>query len=77
MYKSTLTAILLTLISVNAWAIQVAPIELTLTQPDGFRFQVRPRGDEHVHWMETLEGHSIVQQDGEWYYATRVDDGSL
>ena len=77
MYKSTLLAILLTLISVSAWAIQVAPIELTLTQPDGFSFQVRPRGDEYAHWMETLEGHSIVLEDGEWYYAARADDGSL
>jgi len=67
----------LLLISVSVWAVPMAPIEVTLSQPDGTQFQARPRGDEYAYWMETIEGYTIVQQDDEWFYATRTDDGRL
>jgi len=67
----------LSLISVTAWGSPVAPIEVTLTQPDGTRFKARPRGDEYGDWMETLDGRTIVQKDGEWFYAVAGPDGSV
>ena len=56
-----------------------APIEFTLTQPDGkTTFSARQWGDEWNNGKETLEGYSIVQMpDGWWAYAGPQADGLL
>lgn len=53
------------------------PCPVTLTQPDGYSFLARLRGDEHLHIMEDEQGHAIVKgEDGYWYYALYASDGS-
>ena len=50
----------------------VAPITLTLTQPDGFAFEAVAKGDSRRHWTETLSGHSIVKVGDTWFFAQSV-----
>lgn len=57
-------------VSLQAWAVPAAPIDVTLTQPDGTPIVARPRGDEYVSWLETTDGYTIVQSGTTWYYAT-------
>jgi M6 family metalloprotease-like protein len=55
-----------------------APIEVTLTQPDGTSFTARQWGDEWTNGFETGDGYSILQMDdGWWVYARLQADGSL
>lgn len=73
-----LIVVALLVVNLSAWAAPAAPIEVSLTQQDtGARFQARPKGDEYVHWMEALDGRTIVEQDGVWFYATQTKSGAL
>ncbi|GEM_PF-1037751 len=60
-------------------AAPAAPIDFTLTQPDGTTsFTARQWGDEWNHGIETADGYSILQaEDGWWVYAGAQVDGSL
>ncbi|HEX7319084.1 MAG TPA: M6 family metalloprotease domain-containing protein [bacterium] len=49
----------------------------TFTQPDGSSFQARLIGDEHYHFFEDLEGHTIVQNNNGWYTYAKKDNGLL
>jgi M6 family metalloprotease-like protein len=60
-----------------AFSHSVAPIEVTLSQPDGSTFKARAQGSINGHWMETFEGYSVVEKKGEWYYATKSEEGML
>jgi M6 family metalloprotease-like protein len=80
----TILAIFLALVCVflftgRAEASPAAPIEYTLTQPDGkTSFLVHQWGDEWNNGKETFEGYSIVQMaDGWWVYAEPQADGLL
>ncbi len=63
----------------SAQAAPAAPIDFTLTQPDGTRFTARQWGDEWNHGTETVEGYSILKDPGTgyWVYAALQPDGSL
>jgi len=50
----------------------VAPVTLTLAQPDGFAFQAVAKGDSKRHWTQTLSGHSIVKIGDTWFFAEGV-----
>ena len=67
------------LVNVRAEASPAAPIEFTLTQPDGkTSFLAHQWGDEWNNGTETFEGYSIVQMaDGWWVYAGPQADGLL
>ncbi|HIJ64330.1 MAG TPA: M6 family metalloprotease domain-containing protein, partial [Candidatus Hydrogenedentes bacterium] len=59
------------------WAVPAAPIDVTLSQPDGSSFRATPRGDEYGHWMETADGYAVVRELGIWHYAFRGSRGEL
>ena len=52
------------------------PKRITVNVGDGVVY-IRLFGDEHNKRAETLEGYSLVQKRGEWYYAEKNADGSL
>ena len=54
-----------------------AEIPETLTQSDGYTFTGVLRGNRHQHWMETEAGHTIIQSNGNWYYAEPDNQGSI
>jgi M6 family metalloprotease-like protein len=67
------------LVFTGAQASPAAPLEFTITQPDGSVFSARQWGDEWNHGTETLDGYSILKDPGTgyWVYATLQPDGSL
>ncbi len=67
----------LVLLSPTGYAAPAAPIDLALTQPDGATFTAKPMGDEFANWMEASDGHTVVQQNGVWYYAFKTANGQL
>ncbi len=64
-----LTLILLLISSMTLQAGPVAPMVVELSQPDGTTFSAVPRGDEYANWMETTDGHTVIEENGTWYYA--------
>ncbi|MBC2764278.1 MAG: M6 family metalloprotease domain-containing protein, partial [ANME-2 cluster archaeon] len=68
----------LILIIENAAAVTASPYPFTLEQPDGYSFQARQYGDERLHWIETLDGYTIVKEEkGWWTYAAKNNEGKL
>ncbi len=62
---------LFALLSTGALAVPACPTSVELTQPDGTRIRVVLRGDEHLHWHETVEGFTVLKEavSGTWVYA--------
>jgi len=67
------------LFSGKALAVPAAPIQHTLSQPDGVQFKARQWGDEWNHGWETLGGYSIVRDASSksWRFATIQAEGKL
>ncbi|MCL4535816.1 MAG: hypothetical protein M1370_11740 [Bacteroidetes bacterium] len=65
--------------SMYASAAPVAPVVITITQPDGTSFEAVPFGDEWMNGYETIDGYTIVPDPdtGFWYYADLGDEGAL
>ena len=63
----------------KALAVPAAPIQHTLSQPDGVQFKARQWGDEWNHGWETPDGYSIVRDacSGSWRFATTQAEGKL
>jgi M6 family metalloprotease-like protein len=54
----------------NSFAsVVVAPIEVTLTQPNGFQFKAYPKGNIYQNWLETKNKITILKNGETWYYA--------
>ncbi|MCK4938381.1 MAG: M6 family metalloprotease domain-containing protein, partial [Methanosarcinales archaeon] len=80
MRKITVSLVVFCLILIieNAAAIPASPYPFTLEQPDGYSFQARQYGDERLHWIETLDGYTIVKEEnGWWTYAAKNNEGKL
>ena len=43
----------------------------------GKEMQVRLWGDEFANGYETLDGYSIIKENGDWYYAVQDTEGKL
>jgi len=54
------------------------PTPIVKTQPNGTEITVRLRGDEKIHWVETLDGYTLMY-DTEKYlvYATTDTEGNM
>ncbi len=76
-YFATLVFILFYAFCTNLQAAPAAPLVVLLTQQDGTTFNAVRRGDEHTNWIETLDGHTIVKNKGNWFYAERDNTGGL
>jgi immune inhibitor A len=76
-FTVTLLTVLLAIHSAGLKAGSAAPIVFELEQPDGTTFEAIRRGDEYRNWIETLDGRSIVEDNGAWFYAERDASGQL
>jgi M6 family metalloprotease-like protein len=75
--RAGLLAAALCLLGRPAWAVIANPEPSDLTQPDGTRITLRLRGDEHLHWMEDMNGYPVEQAGEVWVYATHDASGAL
>jgi len=73
----TLISALLCIHSALLMAGHAAPVVFELEQQDGTTFNAIRRGDEYRNWIETLDGRSIVEVNGTWFYAERDSSGKL
>ena len=62
-----------------AYAMNASPHTIEEVQPDGTRIQLHVRGDERYHWLEDLEGYTVLRDPAsrEYRYARRIPDGRL
>ncbi|MDR2087138.1 MAG: M6 family metalloprotease domain-containing protein [Dysgonamonadaceae bacterium] len=78
-YKKLLTAIgFFILFAQSAFPVPAYPYFSTITQPDGKIITVKMKGDEHIKWMESEDGYSLLY-DKEHYvvYATLDENGDM
>ncbi|MGA9573147.1 MAG: M6 family metalloprotease domain-containing protein [Lysobacterales bacterium] len=61
----------------NLWAGSAAPVVVVLSQQDGTTFKAVRRGDEYINWIETVDGHTVINVNGNWFYAVGDDAGTL
>ena len=60
------------------FAIPAFPKPITLSQPDGNTLTVSIKGDERIHWYESLDGYTLLfNQNGYLTYAQLDEDGNL
>ncbi len=77
MTRCALSVIVLIGLVQQSFAAPVLTKTLQLTNPGGVKFEAVRQGDEYAHWLETVDGYSIVDNDGVWYYAVLGDEGEL
>ena len=77
--KKTLTIFtLMFLIAGQLFAIPANPNPVVFTQPDGKNLTVILRGDERIHWNETLDGYTLLYNSDHYLtYAQLDEDGNL
>jgi M6 family metalloprotease-like protein len=64
--------------SLNLMAVPAQPGIIEFEQPNGYVLNITLHGDEFVHWAETTDGYTVLQnKDGYYVYAIQTDEGSL
>ncbi|MDR1973130.1 MAG: M6 family metalloprotease domain-containing protein [Bacteroidales bacterium] len=59
-------------------AVPANPNPVEKTQPDGTKITVLIKGDEHVHWLESVDGYTLMYNDKkEVVFATHDSRGDL
>jgi len=60
------------------FAVPANPTPITFTQPDGDTLTVMIKGDERVHWSETMDGYTLLHNKaGFLTYAVLDENGNL
>lgn len=68
----------LLLSGIYASAVPAQPGIIEFEQPNGYILQLTLHGDEFVHWSQTVDGYTILQnQDGFYVYAIKNAKGDL
>ncbi|MCX6270054.1 MAG: M6 family metalloprotease domain-containing protein [Bacteroidetes bacterium] len=64
--------------SVQVFAVPAYPYPFTYTQPNGKQVVIKLKGDEKVHWAETMDGYTLLSngKDG-WEYGKLDQKGNL
>lgn len=72
----TLIAICI-LAPIRVSATQAKSSQVKIEQPDGTVLTIIVCGDEHFHYTTTIDGYTIAQRDGIYYYAAFQSSGEL
>ncbi|MDR0207188.1 MAG: M6 family metalloprotease domain-containing protein [Bacteroidales bacterium] len=76
--KPTLFFVFLFFLFSALYAIPAIPYPVTFTQPDGKELTVMLRGDERIHWHESLDGYTLLYNKVAFLtYAYLDDEGNL
>ena len=64
--------------ALNTMAVPAKPGIIEFEQPNGYVLNITLHGDEFVHWAQTIDGYTILQnEEGYYVYALKSDDNSL
>lgn len=61
----------------QAAAISANPNPIFDTQPDGTPIELRLKGNDKFHWYEDVNGYTVVEEGGAYFYATLDSKGDL
>lgn len=76
--KKLLTLFLIVASTIYLYAIPAYPEKIEFTQPDGSKIFIFLKGDEKVHWAETLDGYTLIfNEKGFYEYAQQNAKGDL
>jgi len=76
--KSTLFLVFFLFFFSTLYAIPAIPYPVTVTQPDGTELTVMLKGDERIHWHESLDGYTLLyNKEAFLTYAYLDDEGNL
>ena len=78
--KRILATLFLTILTLRVLAIPAFPGRIVFNQPNarGVSVSIYLKGDERVHWAESLDGYSLMYaEDGNLVYATRDTNGDM
>lgn len=83
-YRRSLQLSLLLLVSLlllapaSLQAVPANPSPISVSQPSGLTIKLRLRGDEFYHWLEDLQGYTVIRNaTGSYMYAQLEADGNL
>jgi M6 family metalloprotease-like protein len=65
----------LSLLARDVFAVTAVPWPVEKTQPDGTVVSVYLRGDEQVHWMESMDGYTLMYDDQQYVVYAMQDAG--
>lgn len=70
--------IMLTLFSINLFAIPANPTPITIKQPNGKSLTLIQKGDEKVNWAITIDEYTLVRNNKNlWVYGQLNEEGDL
>ena len=62
----------------NVFAVPAYPNPICFTQPNGDTLTVRYKGDERIHWYESLDGYTLLKNQAAYLTYARLDpNGNL
>jgi M6 family metalloprotease-like protein len=70
-------ALLITIGASDAFAISASPKPFAVEQPDGEEITLQMRGDEYFHWLEDVDGFTVIRHDGWFVYGLRGANGEM
>ncbi len=76
MNKIVLFIIFFSLILLQLWAVPANPNVINFTQSDGTSLEMYQKGDEFVHWSETVDGYTVLNNGNNTYYYAMLDSRS-
>ena len=66
------------MVCLQTYAVPANPKPVTITQPNGDELTLIMKGDEYIHWAETLDGYTLLSNsDFIFCYAQLNDSGNL
>ncbi len=80
MIKNIFIVLLFTFLGVNfLYGAYLENLPMTITQPDGEKFECLASGDEFFNYLHDEEGYTIIQsqEDGYYYYAVKYNDAVI
>ena len=77
-FKSLILLALVLIMTSNLLAVPAITAPISFTQPDGNTLTVRLKGDEKIHWYESMDGYTLLlNQAGYLTYAQLDENGNL
>ena len=73
MKKIVLIIIFFSLVLLQLWAVPANPNIIHFTQNDGTALDLYQKGDEIVHWAETLDGYTVLNDGNNIYFYAILD----
>ncbi|MDR1624133.1 MAG: choice-of-anchor J domain-containing protein [Tannerellaceae bacterium] len=64
----------LSLLARDVFAVTAVPWPVEKTQPDGTVISVYLRGDEQIHWMESLDGYTLMYDNQKYVVYAKQDE---